>query len=34
VLKVRGGVVEELGIGVKQLTQGRTAQRAFLTSFS
>lgn len=34
VLKVRGGIVEELGIGVKQLTQGRTAQRAFLTSFS
>jgi FG-GAP repeat len=33
VLKVRGGIVEEIGIGVKQLTTGRKAQRAFLTSF-
>jgi Putative Ig domain len=33
VLKVRGNVVEEIGIGVKALTGGRKAQRAFLTSF-
>jgi hypothetical protein len=33
VLKVRHGVIEEIGIGVKQLTQGRKAQRTFLTSF-
>jgi hypothetical protein len=34
VLKVRAGVVEEIGIGVKALNAGRKAQRAFLTSFS
>ena len=34
VLKVRHGVVEEIGIGVKALNTGRKAQRAFLTSFS
>ena len=34
VLKVRHGIVEEIGIGDKQLTQGRKAQRYFLTSFS
>ncbi len=34
VLKVRGGIVEEIGIGNKQITKGRKAQRTFLTSFS
>ena len=34
ILKVRGGVVEELGIGDKVLLKGRKAQRAFLSSFS
>ena len=34
VLKVRGDIVEELGIGDKALLQGRAAQRAFLGSFS
>ncbi len=34
VLKVRGGIVEEVGIADRKLTQGRTAQRRFLTSFS
>jgi hypothetical protein len=33
VLKVRANLVEEIGIGVKSLTQGRAAQRVFLTSF-
>jgi hypothetical protein len=33
VLKVRGGVVQEVGIAVKALTAGRRAQLAFLTSF-
>jgi predicted outer membrane repeat protein len=33
VLKVRHGVVEEIGIGDKRLTQTRKAARAFLTSF-
>jgi hypothetical protein len=33
ILKVRDGIVEEIGIGDKQLTQGRKAQRTFLTSF-
>jgi hypothetical protein len=33
ILKARHGIVEEIGIADKQLTQGRTAQRAFLTSF-
>ena len=34
VLKVRGGVVQEIGIAGKQLTKTRTAQRTLLTSFS
>jgi hypothetical protein len=34
VLKVRGGIVEEIGIGDKSLTKGHRAQTAFLTSFS
>jgi hypothetical protein len=33
VLKARGGIVEEIGIADKRLTQGRTAQRNLLTSF-
>jgi hypothetical protein len=33
VLKVRHGIVQEIGIGEKVLTQGRKAQRTFLTSF-
>jgi hypothetical protein len=33
VLKVRHGIVEEIGIGTRKLTQGRKAQRAFLKSF-
>lgn len=33
VLKVRDGLVEEIGIGVKALTHGRGPQRTFLTSF-
>jgi hypothetical protein len=34
ILKVRRGIVEELGIGDKVLLKGRKAQRAFLGSFS
>jgi len=34
VLKVRGGVVEEVGIATKALTKGTRAQRRFMTSFS
>ncbi len=34
VLKVRGGIVQEIGIASKQLTKSRRAQRTFLTSFS
>jgi hypothetical protein len=34
VLKVRGGIVEEIGIAEKALTSGRKAQRAFLVSFT
>jgi Pro-kumamolisin, activation domain len=34
VFKVRKGVIEEIGIGDKQLTRSRKAQRTFLTSFS
>jgi hypothetical protein len=34
VLKVRHGIVQEIGIGNKPLTQTRAAQRTFLTSFS
>jgi hypothetical protein len=33
-LKVRQGVVEEIGIAEKVLTHGRRAQRRFVTSFS
>jgi hypothetical protein len=33
VLKVRHGIVQEIGIGDKLLTEGRSAQRTFLTSF-
>ena len=33
VFKARHGIIEEIGIAYKQLTAGRTAQRAFLTSF-
>jgi hypothetical protein len=34
VFKVRGGIIEEIGIADKQLTKGHKAQVAFLTSFS
>jgi hypothetical protein len=36
VLKLRRGVVEEIGIGIGQrsFTRGHAAQRRFLTSFS
>ena len=34
ILKVRGGIVQEIGIADKQLTHGARAQRLFLTSFS
>ena len=34
VFKARAGIVEEIGIADKRLTQGRTAQRNLLTSFS
>jgi GH25 family lysozyme M1 (1,4-beta-N-acetylmuramidase) len=34
VLKVRGGIIEEIGIAEKALTQGRRAQRTFLVSFT
>jgi hypothetical protein len=34
VFKVRGGIIEEIGIGDKALTDGHQAQVAFLTSFS
>lgn len=34
ILKVRHGILEEIGIADTVLTSGRTAQRAFLTSFS
>ena len=34
VLKVRRGRVEEVGIATARLTNGRAAQRAFITSFS
>jgi hypothetical protein len=33
VLKVRHGIVEEIGIADKQLTKGRKAQRTFMKSF-
>jgi len=33
VLKARAGIVQEIGIADRQLTQGRTAQRTLLTSF-
>jgi hypothetical protein len=34
VLKVRAGIVDEIGIGDKSLTKGHQAQKIFLTSFS
>jgi hypothetical protein len=34
VLKVRRGIVEEIGIGTKSLTKGRKAQSTFLKSFT
>jgi hypothetical protein len=34
VFKVRGGLIEEIGIGNKQITHGRRAQLIFLKSFS
>jgi hypothetical protein len=34
VLKVRRGIVEEIGMAAKQLTRSRKADRAFLESFS
>ena len=34
ILKVRGGLIEEVGIADKSLTQGSKAQRTFLKSFS
>jgi hypothetical protein len=34
VLKVRGGIVQEIGIADRRFTHGRAAQRRFLTSFS
>ena len=34
VLKVRNGIIQEIGIANKKLTQGRGAQHRFLTSFS
>jgi hypothetical protein len=34
ILKVRNGIVQEIGVADKQLTRSRTAQRLFLTSFS
>jgi hypothetical protein len=33
VLKVRHGIIEEIGIGDKRLTHGHKAQHAFLSSF-
>jgi hypothetical protein len=34
VLKVRGGLIEEIGIAAKQLTAGHAADVTFLHSFS
>jgi lysozyme len=34
VLKVRGGIIEEIGIAEKALTSGRKPQRTFLVSFT
>jgi hypothetical protein len=34
VLKVRGGIIQEVGIASPQPTQGRAAQRRLLTSFT
>ena len=33
VLKLRSGVIQEIGIGNKQLTNGLKAQETFMTSF-
>jgi PKD repeat protein len=34
IFKARQGIIQEIGIAAKELTRGRKAQRAFLTSFS
>jgi hypothetical protein len=34
ILKVRHGLVEEIGLAENQLTKSRATQRTFLTSFS
>jgi hypothetical protein len=34
VLRVRGGVIQQVGIADKALTRGHRAQRAFIESFS
>jgi hypothetical protein len=34
VLRVRGGIIQEVGIANKALTHGHSAQRRFLTAFS
>jgi hypothetical protein len=34
ILKVRGGIVQEIGIADKRATTDRASQRTFLTSFS
>jgi hypothetical protein len=34
IFKARHGLIQEIGIAAKELTRGRKAQRAFLTSFS
>jgi hypothetical protein len=34
ILKVRHGVIEEIGLANRQLTTGRARQRRFLRSFS
>jgi hypothetical protein len=32
-LKVRGGIVQEIGLASRQLTASRSAQRALISSF-
>ena len=34
IIKVRGGIVKEIGTATKMITQGPTAQLTFITSFS
>jgi hypothetical protein len=34
VLRVRGGIIQEVGIANKTLTNGRAAQKRFLTGFN